>query len=160
AVRGACVEGVAGHRGAGGQVVAGCGGCDDGVSGRGRGDGGACAECCVDAWGEDAGSGQAVIKPEEIPQFTGDLEQLEKDYDGLKKDAGQVRATGADVHDQFQKLRGFYQAPEAEKLFGSTKPVAEGSDTFGTHLETVSSALSGYASEIRPLVAKLKRLKT
>ncbi|GHD98933.1 ADP-ribosyltransferase [Streptomyces alanosinicus] len=101
-----------------------------------------------------------MIKPEEIPQFTGDLEQLEKDYGGLKKDAGQVRSTGADVHDQFQKLRGFYQAPEAEKLFGSTKPVSERSDTFATHLETVSSALSGYASEIRPLVAKLKRLKT
>ncbi|MGW1051615.1 hypothetical protein [Streptomyces sp. NPDC002521] len=100
-----------------------------------------------------------MIKPEEIPEFTGDLEQLEKDYGALKKDAGLVRSTGADVHGQFQKLRGFYQAPEAEKLFGSTRPVADRSDTFATHLETVSSALSGYAAEIRPLVAKLKQLK-
>ncbi|WP_369367107.1 ADP-ribosyltransferase [Streptomyces sp. CG4] len=100
-----------------------------------------------------------MIKPEEIPEFTGDLEQLEKDYGALKKDAGLVRSTGADVHGQFQKLRGFYQAPEAEKLFGSTRPVADRSDAFATHLETVSSALSGYAAEIRPLVAKLKQLR-
>ncbi|WP_346017450.1 MULTISPECIES: hypothetical protein [unclassified Streptomyces] len=100
-----------------------------------------------------------MIKPEEIPEFTGDLEQLEKDYGSLKKDAGQIRSTGADVHTQFQGLSAYYKAPEADQLFASTKPVSDRADTFGTDLETVSSALSGYATEIRPLVAKLKQLK-
>ncbi|MFJ3651570.1 hypothetical protein [Streptomyces murinus] len=100
-----------------------------------------------------------MIKPEEIPEFTGDLEQLEKDYGALKKDAGQIRSTGADVHTQFQGLSAYYKAPEADQLFASTKPVSDRADTFGTDLETVSSALSGYATEIRPLVAKLKQLK-
>ena len=101
-----------------------------------------------------------MINPEEIPEFTGDLEQLEKDYGALKKDAGNIRSTGADVHSQFQGLSAYYHAPEAETLFASTKPVSDRSDTFATDLETVSSALSGYATEIRPLVAKLKQLKT
>ena len=101
-----------------------------------------------------------MINPEEIPEFTGDLEQLEKDYGDLKKDAGHIRSTGADVHSQFQGLSAYYHAPEAETLFASTKPVSDRSDTFATDLETVSSALSGYATEIRPLVAKLKQLKT
>ncbi|WP_369389179.1 ADP-ribosyltransferase [Streptomyces sp. CG1] len=100
-----------------------------------------------------------MIKPEEIPQFTGDLEQLEKDYGALKKDAGQIRSTGADVHSQFQGLSAYYHAPEADRLFGSTKAVSDRADSFGTGLETVSSALSGYAAEIRPLVAKLTQLK-
>ncbi|WP_327230331.1 hypothetical protein [Streptomyces murinus] len=100
-----------------------------------------------------------MIKPEEIPEFTGDLEQLEKDYGFLKKDAGQVRSTGADVHTQFQGLSAYYKAPEADQLFASTKPVSDRADAFGTDLETVSSALSGYAAEIRPLVTKLKQLK-
>ncbi|WP_416486310.1 hypothetical protein [Streptomyces sp. CL12] len=100
-----------------------------------------------------------MIKPEEIPEFTGDLEQLEKDYGSLKKDAGQIRSTGADVHTQFQGLSAYYKAPEADQLFASTKPVSDRADTFGTDLETVSAALSGYATEIRPLVAKLKQLK-
>ncbi|GAA1041350.1 YwqJ-related putative deaminase [Streptomyces murinus] len=100
-----------------------------------------------------------MIKPEEIPEFTGDLEQLEKDYGSLKKDAGQVRSTGADVHTQFQGLSAYYKAPEADQLFASTKPVSDRADAFGTDLETVSSALSGYAAEIRPLVTKLKQLK-
>ncbi|OIK24214.1 hypothetical protein [Streptomyces malaysiense] len=100
-----------------------------------------------------------MIKPEEIPEFTGDLEQLEKDYAALKKDAGQVRSTGSDVHTQFQGLSAYYKAPEADQLFASTKPVSDRADSFGTDLETVSSALSGYAAEVRPLVAKLKQLK-
>jgi hypothetical protein len=101
-----------------------------------------------------------VIKPEAIPQFTGDLGQLEKDYAGLKADAGHIRGTGSDVHTQFQGLSAYYIAPEAEKLFDSTKPVQDRADTFGDDLEKVSTALSDYATEVRPLVTKLAQLKT
>jgi hypothetical protein len=101
-----------------------------------------------------------VIQPDQIPQFTGNLEQLEKDYAGLKKDAGNVRDTGADVHSQFQGLSAYYRAPEAEQLFATTKPVKDKADAFADDLEKVSSALSEYAAEVRPLVDKLKQLKT
>ncbi|MGJ5758893.1 hypothetical protein [Streptomyces galbus] len=101
-----------------------------------------------------------MIKPDEIPQFTGNLFQLELDHAALKKDAGNVRDTGSDVHSQFQGLSAFYQAPEAEQLFATTKPVKDRADEFATGLETVSSALSSYATEIRPLVSKLAELKS
>ncbi|WP_392873759.1 hypothetical protein [Streptomyces sp. LN499] len=101
-----------------------------------------------------------MIKPEAIPQFTGDLGQLEKDYGSLKTDAGHIRSTGSDVHTQFQGLSAYYQAPEAEKLFASTKPVQDRADGFADDLEKVSTALSDYATEVRPLAAKLEQLKT
>ncbi|GCB49399.1 YwqJ-related putative deaminase [Streptomyces sp. NL15-2K] len=100
-----------------------------------------------------------MIKPDQIPQFTGNLPQLEIDYADLKKDAGHVRKTGEDVHSRFQGLSAYYTAPEAEQLFATTKPVKERADDFATDLETVSGALSSYATEIRPLVDKLKELK-
>ncbi|WP_432157703.1 hypothetical protein [Streptomyces sp. bgisy153] len=100
-----------------------------------------------------------MIQPEKIPQFTGDVDQLELDYASLKTDAGNVRTTGGDVHSKFQGLSAFYHAPEAEQLFATTKPVQERANDFATDLETVSSALSSYATEIRPLVQNLKDLK-
>ncbi len=100
-----------------------------------------------------------MIQPDQIPQFTGNLPQLETDHAALKKDAGNVRKTGEDVHSKFQGLSAYYTAPEAEQLFATTKPVKDRADTFADDLETVSSALSSYATEIRPLVDKLKQLK-
>ena len=101
----------------------------------------------------------SMITPDQIPQFTGNLTQLEKDYAGLKKDAGNVRDAGADVHSRFQGLSAYYQAPEAKQLFATTKPVKDRADGFADDLETVSSALSEYAAEVRPLKEKLERLQ-
>ncbi|MCP9207052.1 hypothetical protein [Streptomyces cucumeris] len=100
-----------------------------------------------------------MIKPEEIPQYTGDLELLEKACSGLKKDAGHIRSVGADVHTHFQGLSAYYKAPEAEQLFATTKPVKERAHDFAEDLGKVSTALSEYATEIRPLVKKLDDLK-
>jgi hypothetical protein len=100
-----------------------------------------------------------VIDPGQIPQFTGDLAQLEKDYGDLRSDASHIRSTGRDVHTRFQGLSAYYTAPEAEQLFATTRPVADRAEGFAGDLETVSSALSSYAAEVRPLVEKLKQLK-
>ncbi|MFI8993776.1 hypothetical protein [Streptomyces sp. NPDC053542] len=100
------------------------------------------------------------LKPDQIPQYTGDLAQLEKDHAALKTDAGHIRTTGSDVHSHFQGLSAYYKAPEAEQLFATTKPVQDRADGFADSLETVASALSAYADEIRPLVPKLAELKT
>ncbi|SDE28501.1 ADP-ribosyltransferase [Streptomyces griseoaurantiacus] len=109
--------------------------------------------------GTGTGARYAVISPEKIPQFTGDLAQLEKDYGDLRTDASHLRSTGADVHSRFQGLSAYYEAPEAEQLFASTKPVKDRADDFATDLETVSSALSSYTTEVRPLAKKLADLK-
>ncbi len=105
------------------------------------------------------GASGGVLKPGEIPQFRGDLDQLEIDCADLRKDAGNVRKTGEDVHSQFQGLSAYYVASEAEELFAKTKPVADRADAFAGDLETVSGALSSYATEVRPLAARLEELK-
>ncbi|MGA4839874.1 hypothetical protein [Streptomyces sp. G45] len=100
------------------------------------------------------------IDPNGIPQFTGDLEQLERDVADLRREASQFRGAGSDVHTDFQGLSAFYEAPEAEDLFATTKPVKTKTDAFADDLEQVAQALSEYATEVRPIVARLKRLRT
>ncbi|MFE2186019.1 hypothetical protein [Streptomyces sp. NPDC059455] len=100
-----------------------------------------------------------MISLDGIPEFTGNLEQLEKDAPALKTDAGHIRKTGQGVHDQFQGLSAYYTAPEAEQLFATTRPVKEKADGFATGLEAVSGALSAYATEVRPIIERLKRLR-
>ncbi|MBY8886574.1 hypothetical protein K7472_17120 [Streptomyces sp. PTM05] len=100
-----------------------------------------------------------LIDPEKIPQFVGDLGQLETAASGLKSDGGNIAKTGGEIHSRFQGLSAFYHAPEAEQLFATTKPVAEGAKTFGGDLGTVAAALSEYAHEVRPIAQKLVQLK-
>nr|WP_246212210.1 hypothetical protein [Streptomyces abyssomicinicus] len=56
-------------------------------------------------------------------------------------------------------MAAYYKAPEAEKLFATTQVAKDRADTFADGLETVSSALSSYATEVRPLVDRLRQLK-
>lgn len=101
-----------------------------------------------------------MIKAADIPHFTGEPEALETDAEGVKKDATAFRTTGADIHKSFQGLSAFYEAPEAEALFASTQPVATQADDFADDLHDVGAALDAYASEVRPLKARLERLRT
>ncbi|MFI9200344.1 hypothetical protein [Streptomyces sp. NPDC053048] len=101
-----------------------------------------------------------MLDPSEVPQFTGNLEELDKDAGTLKKGAGHIRDTGANIHTKFQALSAHYHAPEAATLFATTLPVRDKAKDFGDDLEKVSSALTSYASEVKPLAEKLKRLKT
>ncbi|MFF9058384.1 hypothetical protein ACF09K_06700 [Streptomyces sp. NPDC014882] len=100
-----------------------------------------------------------LIDPQNIPQFTGDLEQLGTDSMLLTAEALVFRQSGSDVHTRFQGLSACYTAPEADQLFATTAPVAAKADEFADDLEKVASALSSYETEIQPLVAKLKSLK-
>ncbi|CAL9558107.1 hypothetical protein [Streptomyces sp. Tu 3180] len=100
-----------------------------------------------------------LIDPQNIPQFTGDLEQLGIDHMLLTGEALVFRQSGSDVHTRFQGLSACYTAPEAEQLFATTAPVAAKADEFADDLEKVAAALSSYETEIQPLVARLKSLK-
>ncbi|MGX8908091.1 hypothetical protein ACR820_23185 [Streptomyces netropsis] len=100
-----------------------------------------------------------LIIPTGIPQFVGELSTLEKEAKSLASNAKLFRDSGSSVHSSFQGLSACYKAPEADKLFATTAPVATKSDGFADDLEKVSSALDAYASEVRPLAAKLATLK-
>jgi hypothetical protein len=95
----------------------------------------------------------------DIPEFSGDLDQLEKDAGALKKAASDIRGTGRDVHNDFQGLVSCYTAPEADQLFHTTVPVRDKADAFAEKLETVSGALSAFAKDARPLVQRMEQLR-
>ncbi|AZQ73334.1 hypothetical protein EKH77_20835 [Streptomyces luteoverticillatus] len=104
-------------------------------------------------------SDEELIVPSGIPQFTGNVDTLVTDAKTMTSDAKLFRDSGASVHSTFQGLQACYKAPEAEKLFATTAPVATKASAFASDLEKVSGALSTYASEIRPLAKKLGDLK-
>ncbi|GHC74441.1 hypothetical protein [Streptomyces cinnamoneus] len=104
-------------------------------------------------------SDKELIVPSGIPQFIGNLGTLETDTKALTADAKLFRSSGAAVHSSFQGLSACYKAPEAEKLFATTKPVETKSDAFADDLEKVASALSSYASTVKPLATRLGNLK-
>ncbi|WP_051853580.1 hypothetical protein [Streptomyces sp. NRRL S-146] len=101
-----------------------------------------------------------MIKPESIPLFTGDLGQLEQHTDALREEADGIRQAGGEAHRQFQGLSAFYQAPEAEDLFASTKPVRDAADRFGDKVATVADALRTYAAEVAPIAKRLEQLQS
>ncbi|GGV58365.1 hypothetical protein GCM10010277_60970 [Streptomyces longisporoflavus] len=101
-----------------------------------------------------------MISAKDIPHFTGDLEQLEQHASGLRNHAGALRQAGSVAHSKFQGLGAFYHAPEAERLFASTAPVRDRADVFASKIETVAGALDDYAGAVRPIIARLDRLRT
>ncbi|WP_037852161.1 hypothetical protein [Streptomyces sp. NRRL S-340] len=74
-------------------------------------------------------------------------------------DATALWDAGARIDSTFNSLSAYCKAPEAEKLFATTKPVAAAGDELCDELGTVASALAAYADEVRPLVATLDRLR-
>ncbi|WP_370420534.1 hypothetical protein AB8O64_20590 [Streptomyces sp. QH1-20] len=100
-----------------------------------------------------------MIKPEGIPRYTGNPEQLEKDASGIRAMAGKIRTAGAAIDTNFQGLSAFYHAPEAEQLFATTRPIRDKSNKFAGDLEKIQSALSDYWEEIHPLVLRLNNLR-
>ncbi|UUU32854.1 hypothetical protein JIX56_24910 [Streptomyces sp. CA-210063] len=95
----------------------------------------------------------------EIPEFTGNLEQLETDAGDIAFDGMAVGAAGLLIDANFNQLAPFYKAPEADQLFATTAPVAAAGYDLQTELGTVSKALLDYAAEVRPLVDKLNSLR-
>ena len=96
----------------------------------------------------------------ELPEYSGDLDQLEKDAGALKKAASGIRDTGRDVHNDFQGLVSCYKALEADQLFHTTIPLRDRADSFATKLETASGALSTFARDARPLVQRMEQLRS
>ncbi|MGG2460636.1 hypothetical protein ACO0M4_12595 [Streptomyces sp. RGM 3693] len=104
-------------------------------------------------------SSDAPVDPSEVPVFTGDLDLLETKVKSLSHGGPKVETAGSDVHKSFGGLSAFYKAPEAEQLFGVTKPVADKAHDVGHDARVIAGALGTYAREVRPLVHQLQQLK-
>ncbi|MFK0099137.1 hypothetical protein [Streptomyces sp. NPDC091040] len=100
-----------------------------------------------------------AVTPSGIPVFTGNLALLDTSVTTLTKSAASTATAAGDVHSSFGGLQAFYKAPEAEQLFATTQPVADRGTSLKSELETITAALSTYASDAYPLVEKLKELK-
>ncbi|MFF7411047.1 hypothetical protein [Streptomyces lydicus] len=101
----------------------------------------------------------AAVDPAEVPVFTGDLDLLESKVKALSHGGSEVETAGSDVHKSFGGLAAFYKAPEAEQLFGVTKPVADKAHDLHEDMRVIAKALGTYAHEITPLVHQLNQLK-
>ncbi|SHM52404.1 hypothetical protein [Streptomyces yunnanensis] len=104
-------------------------------------------------------SDDAPVDPFEVPVYTGDLDLLEAKVKALSHGGPKIETAGSDVHKSFGGLAAFYKAPEAEQLFGVTKPVADKAREVSHDARVIAGALGTYASEIRPLVKQLQQLK-
>ncbi|MGY5134628.1 hypothetical protein ACWGJW_19845 [Streptomyces nigrescens] len=99
------------------------------------------------------------VDPADVPVFTGDLDVLETKIKALSRGGSTIETAGSDVHKSFGGLAAFYKAPEAEQLFGVTKPVKDTAHDLGQDMRVIAKALGTYAREITPLIEKFKQLK-
>ncbi|WP_149181829.1 YwqJ-related putative deaminase [Streptomyces sp. TRM49041] len=99
------------------------------------------------------------VNPAEIPVFTGDEAALDAKVKAISGHGVKVAAAAGDVHTTFGGLRAFYQAPEADQLFATTRPVADKALTLSSDMCVIAGALGTYANDIRPLAQELDRLK-
>ncbi|MFD4032141.1 hypothetical protein ACFWVP_16860 [Streptomyces sp. NPDC058637] len=99
------------------------------------------------------------IRLEGIPVFTGNLATLDVKVSELTSAAETVATTTGDIHSSFGGLQAFYQAPEADQLFATTKPVADNGQRLKSDLTAIAGALSTYSDEVNPLVEKLRQIK-
>ncbi|HWU09288.1 MAG TPA: hypothetical protein VN520_23385, partial [Streptomyces sp.] len=104
-------------------------------------------------------SNDQPIRLEGIPVFTGNLATLDVKVTELTSAGSAIATATGDVHSSFGGLQAFYQAPEAEQLFATTKPVVDTGLTLQSDLKTIAGALSTYSDEVHPLVEKLKEIK-
>ncbi|MFD7526996.1 hypothetical protein ACFV8E_05130 [Streptomyces sp. NPDC059849] len=100
-----------------------------------------------------------MIEPGGIPQYTGDFGRLEKAASSLRTQATGIRNGGKDVHSRFQATAAYYKAPEAEKLFSSTRPVMDTADEFAGSIESLADALDTFVFEAKPHADRLKQLR-
>ncbi|MFE9467168.1 hypothetical protein ACFYNW_26540 [Streptomyces virginiae] len=104
-------------------------------------------------------SGDAPVDPAEVPVFTGDLAVLDEKVKTISSGGATVSTKASDVHTSFGGLQAFYQAPEADQLFATTKPVSDLGLKLSSDMCTIAGALGTYSRDAAPIVEKLKTLK-
>ncbi|MFD3327034.1 hypothetical protein [Streptomyces sp. NPDC058701] len=104
-------------------------------------------------------SGNAPVDPAEVPVFTGNLALLDAKVKAISSGGAAVATKTSDVHTSFGGLQAFYQAPEADQLFATTKPVSDLGLKLSSDMCTIAGALGTYSRDAAPIVKKLENLK-
>ncbi|MGW5342379.1 hypothetical protein [Streptomyces sp. NPDC004050] len=104
-------------------------------------------------------SDHSPVDPAEVPVFTGDLAALGRKAKAISSGGTTVQTKASDVHTSFGGLQAFYQAPEAEQLFATTKPVSDWGVRVSSDMTTIAGALDTYARDAEPLVRRLDSLR-
>ncbi|MEV6678674.1 hypothetical protein AB0N09_17705 [Streptomyces erythrochromogenes] len=104
-------------------------------------------------------SGNAPVDPAEIPVFTGDLAVLDTQVKLISSGGATVATKASDVHTSFGGLQAFYQAPEADQLFATTKPVSDLGLKLSSDMCTIAGALGTYSRDAAPVIKKLENLR-
>ncbi|MFE7181777.1 hypothetical protein [Streptomyces erythrochromogenes] len=104
-------------------------------------------------------SGNAPVDPGEVPVFTGHLPTLDEKVKLISSGGATVSTKASDVHTSFGGLQAFYQAPEADQLFATTKPVSDLGLKLSSDMCTIAGALGTYSRDAAPIVKKLESLK-
>ncbi|MFE3607794.1 hypothetical protein [Streptomyces goshikiensis] len=104
-------------------------------------------------------SGGAPVDPAEVPVFTGDLGVLDEKVKAISSGGAAVSTKASDVHTSFGGLQAFYQAPEADQLFATTKPVSDLGLKLSSDMCTIAGALGTYSRDAAPIIKKLEKLK-
>ncbi|MFE6906913.1 hypothetical protein [Streptomyces erythrochromogenes] len=104
-------------------------------------------------------SGNAPVDPAEIPVFTGNLAVLDEKVKLISSGGATVSTKASDVHTSFGGLQAFYQAPEADQLFATTKPVSDLGLKLSTDMCTIAGALGTYSRDAAPVIKKLENLR-
>ncbi|MFF4012282.1 hypothetical protein [Streptomyces sp. NPDC001717] len=101
----------------------------------------------------------APVDPAEVPVFTGDFAQLDLKVKAISAGGAAISTATSDVHSSFGGLSAFYQAPEADQLFATTKPVADLGLKLSSDMCTIAGALGTYARDAEPIAKRLDSLK-
>ncbi|MFE9633188.1 hypothetical protein [Streptomyces sp. NPDC006463] len=101
----------------------------------------------------------APVDPAEVPIFTGDFAQLDLKVKAISSGGAAIATATSDVHSSFGGLSAFYQAPEADQLFATTKPVSDLGLKISSDMCTIAGALGTYAREAEPIAKRLDSLK-
>ncbi|MFG2338768.1 hypothetical protein [Streptomyces yangpuensis] len=104
-------------------------------------------------------SGDAPVDPAEVPVFTGNLATLDAKVKEISSGGAAVSTKASDVHSSFGGLQAFYQAPEADQLFATTKPVSDLGLKLSSDMCTIAGALGTYSRDAAPVIKKLENLK-
>ncbi|MFF2580355.1 hypothetical protein [Streptomyces goshikiensis] len=104
-------------------------------------------------------SGNAPVDPSEVPVFTGNLALLDTKVKAISSGGAKISTAASDVHSSFGGLSAFYQAPEADQLFATTKPVSDLGLKLSSDMCTIAGALGTYARDVEPLKKRLEDLK-
>ncbi|MFB7466917.1 hypothetical protein ACFCZ1_26050 [Streptomyces sp. NPDC056224] len=104
-------------------------------------------------------SGNAPVDPAEVPVFTGDFALLDGKVKAISSGGAAISTAAGDVHSSFGGLQAFYQAPEADQLFATTKPVSDLGLKISSDMCTIAGALGTYARDAEPIAKRLDSLK-